>query len=341
MKKILITFFFFSLITSNAKSVSYRWTKEQANEWYKKQPWLVGCNFIPSTTINQLEMWQKETFDTETIDRELGWAHDISFNLIRVFLHNLLWGGDRAGFKERLDKFLEIADKHKIKVMFVLFDDCWNENPQLGKQPEPRKGVHNSGWLQAPGKTILNDTTQWNKLGEYEKDILTSFGKDSRVLIWDLYNEPGNSGHNDKTLPLLKKVFAWAREANPSQPVTAGIWANELNNFNEYQLQNSDVITYHNYGNATSMENEIVELLKLGRPVICTEYMARTRDSKFETHLPILKKYNVGAINWGFVSGKTNTIFPWDPKRAAKNPNFGSMIFLEKTELHLMKMKLS
>ena len=34
--------------------------------------------------------------------------------------------------------------------------------------------------------------------------------------------------------------------------------------------------------------------------------------SNFATHLPFLKKENVGAYNWGLVSGKTQTIYPWD-----------------------------
>jgi len=319
MKKSSIIIFYSMLIILAENSFG-QWTKEKANEWYKHQPWLAGCNFIPGTAINQLEMWQKETFDLPTIDRELGWAQDIGFNLIRVFLHNLLWEEDKQGFKERINKFLEVCDKHKIKVMFVLFDDCWDKNPQLGKQREPRKGVHNSGWVQAPGETILNDSIQWNRLADYEKDILISFSNDYRILIWDLYNEPGNSGYGKKTLPLLKKVFSWAREANPSQPISAGVWADDLKDLNEFQLQNSDIITYHNYGNAEGMEKQIIELQKLGRPVLCTEYMARTNNSRFETHMPILKKYKVAAINWGFVSGKTNTIFPWGSKEGTEEP---------------------
>jgi len=54
-----------------------RWSAEKANAWYDRLPWLVGCNFIPSTAVNQLEMWQAETFDADTIDRELGWAKGV------------------------------------------------------------------------------------------------------------------------------------------------------------------------------------------------------------------------------------------------------------------------
>src|SRR5690348_3811733 len=132
-----------------AQGGTTQWTPQQANEWYRNQPWLLGCNFSPSTAINQLEMWQADTFDLPTIDKELGWAQDLGFNTIRVFLHNLLWKQDAAGFTDRMNRFLEVADKHHIKVLFVLLDSVWDPNPQLGRQREPKKGLHNSGWVQA------------------------------------------------------------------------------------------------------------------------------------------------------------------------------------------------
>src|SRR5512133_1841758 len=127
------------------------WPVEQAWEWYRQQPWLVGCNFIPSTAINQLEMWQADSFDMKTIDRELGWAAAIGFNSMRVFLHDLVWQADAEGFKQRIKQYLAVAERHGILTMFVFFDDCWNTDPHLGRQPEPIPGVHNSGWVQSPG----------------------------------------------------------------------------------------------------------------------------------------------------------------------------------------------
>jgi hypothetical protein len=287
------------------------WSAEKANAWYKQQGWLVGCDFLPSTAVNQLEMWEAESFDTATINRELGWAEGIGFNTLRVFLHNLVWENDAQGFKKRINTFLDIASRHHIKPLFVFFDDCWNPEPKYGKQPEPKTGIHNSGWMRSPNMSVHNDPTKWIVLEKYVKDILSTFKNDRRVLLWDLYNEPGNSSYNASSMPLLKDIFQWAWDVRPSQPLTAGIWYDNKD-FNEFQLANSDVITFHNYENAEKLEKEIKDLLKYGRPVICTEYMARTRNSKFETHLPVFKKYNVGAINWGFVSGKSNTIYQWD-----------------------------
>jgi len=295
------------------------WTAEKANNWYKQQGWVIGCNFLPSTAINQLEMWEAESFDTTTINRELGWAEDIGFNTLRVFLHNLVWENDSSRFKNRISNFLRIASHHHIKPLFVFFDDCWNPEPTYGKQPLPKPGVHNSGWMRSPGQSVHNDSTKWNALERYVKGILSAFKDDRRILMWDLYNEPGNSGYNLTSLPLLKKIFTWAWEIRPSQPLSVGIWYDNKE-LNEFQLRNSDVITFHNYSDVDKMEKEIKELQKRGRPVICTEYMARTNNSRFETHLPVLKKYNVGAINWGFVSGKSNTIFPWGSKEGSPEP---------------------
>jgi hypothetical protein len=299
------------LVLSGVAGAAPRWTADHAKRWYAEQAWPVGSNFIPSTAINQLEMWQAETFDPATIDRELGFAEGIGMNTMRVFLHNLVWEQDAAGFKKRVGDYLTIADKHHIKTIFVLFDSCWNDDPKLGPQPAPKPGIHNSGWLRAPGTARMFDSRTWGGLEGYTKDMLTSFGKDPRVLAWDVFNEPTNSGYMDAAVPLLKAVFAWAREANPSQPITAGLWHDHPMS-NEVMLDNSDVVTFHDYDPADKLEAHIASHEKTGRPLICTEYMARTRNSTFETCLPVFKRHRVGAINWGLVKGKTNTIFAWD-----------------------------
>ena len=297
------------------------WTKEQANQWYEALGWLRGCNFIPSTAINQLEMWQAETFDTATINRELGWAEDLGFNSIRVYLHHLAWEIDSAGFKSRVEQYLDIADKHNMSTLFVLFDDCWNPTYQAGRQPEPKPGIHNSGWVRDPGDLIHEDTTLYRILEKYTKSVLTHFANDKRIVLWDLYNEPGNSDYENKSMPLLKKVFQWGREVNPTQPLSVGVWNKDLADLNNYQLANSDVTTYHNYMDPATHKVWIDSLRSYGRPLICTEYMARTRNSLFENVMPMLQGENIGAYNWGLVAGKTNTIYAWDaPMPDGKEP---------------------
>ena len=291
------------------------WSAEQAWDWYRSQPWLVGCNYIPNTAINQLEMWQAETFDPETINRELGWAADrLGFNTVRVFLHDLLWEDDPAGLLSRVDQFLTISQKHAIRPLLVFFDDCWNKDAKLGRQPIPKPGVHNSGWVQSPGTAIVINPGAWDRLETYVQSVLKAFGHDPRILGWDLYNEPGNNDLGERSLPLLEAAFAWARAAEPQQPLTAGTWFDNPV-LTEFSLAASDMLTFHNY-NATDEElrAQITHLKSLGRPVICTEYMARrvTGGSSFRRYLPIFKEEGVGAINWGLVSGKTQTIYAWN-----------------------------
>lgn len=313
MKKLLL-FLFVVVFTTGLTVAQERkvWSKEQANVWYKKWGWVRGSNFQPSSAINQLEMWQKESFDPATIDRELGFAESLGFNGMRVFLHHVAWEVDPAGFKQRMKDYLKIADKHHIATMFVFFDDCWNETYKAGTQPAPRVGVHNSGWVRDPGKLLYDDPSIITMLEKYVKDVLTTFKSDTRIFLWDVYNEPGNSNYGNKSLPLLAKIFAWGRAVNPGQPLSCGVWNDKLVDLNKFQLENSDVITYHNYANEQEHQKAIDSLRKFGKPLICTEYMARTRGSKFANIMPLLKNENIAAFNWGFVSGKTNTIYAWD-----------------------------
>ena len=292
--------------------VKAKWTVEQANTWSAENGWLRGSNFNPSTAINQLETWQAETFDTLTIDRELGWAQEIGMNCMRVYLHHVAWEVDKEGFKSRMNKYLSIADSHGIRTIFVFFDDCWNPTYQAGKQPDPKPGVHNSGWVRDPGELLFTDSTLIITLEEYIKDVLTTFKDDKRIVLWDLYNEPGNNNYGNRSMPLLQKVFEWGWQIRPSQPLSAGLWNPALTDLNVLQLENSDIITYHNYNGPEEHQTVIDSLRKYNRPLVCTEYMARRNNSLFTNIMPILKKENVGAINWGLVAGKSNTKYAWD-----------------------------
>jgi hypothetical protein len=306
----LVSFLALTITTFAQRAV---WSKEKANAWYDKLPWMAGANFLPSNAINQLEMWQEETFDTATINKELGYAESIGMNLMRVYLHHLVWQIDKEGFKKRIDTYLTIADKRGIKTIFVFFDDCWNTNYKPGKQPAPKPGVHNSGWVRDPGRLRNMHLTADEMLEDYVKDILKSFKKDKRILLWDLYNEPGNSDYGNESMPLLQKAFTWGRAVNPDQPLSSGVWNLKLTDLNKFQLENSDVITYHNYMRPDEHLKWIDSfLVQTGRPLICTEYMARTRGSRFENIMPLLKERKIAAINWGLVAGKSNTIYAWD-----------------------------
>jgi hypothetical protein len=317
----------FALSLASPAVAAERWTAARANGWYDKQPWLVGSNFSPASAINQLEMWQADTFDPAAIDRELGWAQALGMNTMRVFLHNLLWEQDPAGFRQRIDAFLAIAARHHIKPLLVLFDSCWDPNPRLGPQHPPIPGVHNSGWVQAPGRARLEDASGYPQLREYVQGIVGAFAKDERILGWDVWNEPDNDGggnypkHEGKqkyVAALLGQVFDWARSQNPVQPLTSGVWQHDdwspekLTAIEKIQMEQSDVISFHDYNWPETFEHRVKQLQAYGRPLLCTEYMARGNGSTFDGSLPVGKRYNVAMFNWGFVDGKTQTRLPWD-----------------------------
>jgi len=310
-----------------AQQIPGRWSEARANAWYEQQPWLVGANFVPSDAINELEMFQASTFNPALIDKELGMAESIGMNTMRVFLQDQLWISDAPGFSQRLNTFLDIAAKHHIRPMLVLFDSCWETGPHLGPQHPPIPGVHNSGWVQSPGKRRLMDAAVEPELRAYVEGVVGAFAHDDRILAWDLWNEPDNGGgDHDADVPakiarvdeLLPKVFAWARSAHPTQPLTSGVWNGDWSHSEKesattkIQLRESDVISFHNYDWPEIFQAHIEELLPLHRPLICTEYMARGNGSTFDTILPITLKYHVAAINWGLVAGKTQTYLPWD-----------------------------
>ncbi len=305
-----------------------RWSEQKANDWYKIQPWIVGCNYVPSTAINQIETWQEDTFDPKTIDKELAMAKGIGFNTVRIFFHNLVWEENPKEFKKRFSKFLQIADSHGIRVIPTLFTNgTYHESsfPKLGKQKEAIKGIHNSGWVQAPGANIVNDPSKWGSLEAYVKDIVGSFNQDKRILFWSLYNEPENTARGAKALPLLRKVFEWARSVNPSQPLTSPIWKipgspTTAIDIVSFLGENCDIITFHTYETPEVVQKFIKTMKSFNRPVICTEYMGRTRGSTFENTMPIFKKENVGAISFGLVAGKTNFYYPWGSKAEDPEP---------------------
>ncbi len=322
---------------SAAGQAQQKWTAKKANDWYKNQPFLVGANFNPANAINELEMWQAETFDPPRIDLELGWAEKIGMNTMRVYLHDLLWKQDKAGFTRRLNEFLTIAERHKIKPIFVLFDSCWDPYPELGRQRAPRPGIHNSGWVQSPGAVALTDPSQYPRLETYVKELVGAFKNDRRILAWDIWNEPDNTNGSsygasepvnkvELVNKLLPQAFAWARSANPSQPLTSGVWKGDysaddkLDATQKIQLEQSDIITFHNYDSGEEFEKRIKWLERYNRPILCTEYMARGNNSTFQNSLPVAKKHKVAAINWGLVGGKSQTFLPWD---SWQNPYIG------------------
>lgn len=306
-----------------AQTPTPRWTTQQAQDWYAKQPWFCGFNYIPSNAINYTAMWDKTSFSPDLIQKELALASQTGFNCARVVLQHAVYANDPAYFKKTFARFLAICQRNGIKVMPIFFDDCvfgTDMNPHIGKQPEPLVGWYAWGWSPSPGHTMVADPAYHPQLEKYVTDIMMTFRNDPRIFMWDLYNEPTNGGLGRTSLPLLKKVFAWARAVNPSQPITVGHWVRNNQPLWQEIKANSDVITFHCYDDLPKLTDFVSDLKKENRPLICTEWLNRSRNSVPETILPYFREERIGSMHWGMVNGKTQTHLPWGHRPGDPEP---------------------
>ena len=272
-------------------------------------------------------MWQAATFDISTIERELTWAAAMGMNTVRVYLHDLLFAEAPTDFLARVEMVFAVAASKNIGVIPVLFDGVWNPKPKLGKQPEPKPFLHNSTWVQSPGSDVFYDRSRWSELQQYVVELLSFFKSDDRVIAWDLFNEPDQvdvvtlklGSRKEKiatATELVGTVFDWAREVGVSQPLTVGVWEYETNgeivnnSLNQLIIDRSDIISFHCYEPREKLAAVIKSLASHGRPLLCTEWLARSVGSTVDL-LSVFKEAGVGAINWGLVDGRTQTRFPW------------------------------
>lgn len=317
MKKFLLGIWLFLLFPSvssvYAQQAAERWSEQKIWNWYNKQPWYCGFNYIPAYAINYTAMWDKTTFDPVAIDKELALAQGLGMNCLRAVLQYAVYEDDPEYFLNTLDKFMAICDEHKIKFMPALFDDCMfgiEHDPKVGKQPEPLEGWYAWAWSPSPGHSMVIDSNSHPKIEKYVKAVIGRFKNDPRIFIWDLYNEPTNGGLGSTSFPLLKKVIRWAREVNPSQPITVDVW-NQNKRLNDIAIPASDIISFHNYGNKNDLIKHIQELKQYKRPLINTEWMNRPAGSIIADNLPVFFNEKVGCMLWGLVNGKTQTHLPW------------------------------
>lgn len=296
------------------------WSEQKIRDWYNEQPWIFGFNYVPSYAVNATEMWQAEHFDAAVVEQELRAGAALGYNTCRVFMQYLLWKDNKEALFGVFDAFLNIAAACGMRVMPILFDDCAfaGKEPYLGKQDDPLPGVHNSGWTPSPGFANADSEEEQQLLQAYVTEFVTRYGQDERIVLWDLYNEPGNSDRKEKSLPLLKNVFAWARSCSPMQPLTSGVWAFAA--FDTPCAELSDIVTFHDYCAREVTEKRVAQMEAYGRPVVCTEWLHRPNHNLFETHMAYYKEKNIGIVNWGLVNGRTQTYLDWNRE---KNPLTG------------------
>ena len=319
-----------------------RWSKERAWAWYNARPWLRGCNFMSSDCANRIDQWQEYGFEErlKTTDEELALAASIGFNTIRIIPEYFVWEQDHDGFMQRFDRYLEIAWKHGISCMVVLGNDCMQPKEmtkpmRLGEQHYDW-GYHGGrkhsqhGQFAGMGYHLLDEPELAARHYEWVRDIIETHKKDERIILWDLYNEPGNSKRDPVTMPHLKKFFEIAREIDPIQPLTVGAWRTPLDRnqplseLEQFACENSDIISYHSY--STYQNNiRIIKRLKedYGRPIVNTEWLGRCLHNTVQEMYPLFYLEKVGCYNWGFVAGKYQTYEPWEGtwQRYEKDPS--------------------
>lgn len=310
------------------------WSIEKAWAWYKSKPWIVGWNYTPTTCVNATEWWQDEKKANDSIiNRDLKLGEQLGYNSIIVYMQYLVWEKDSAYYKNRFNRFLSIAESHHMTVSPVFFDDvnfvCGSGdncgNSKLGDQGEPNPNLLMSQWAASPGPTYVLDAANRPKFKRYVQDFIRTFGQDKRILMWDVYNEPSNSGMGTRTYPLVELTFQWVREIGASQPLTVSEWSGAKNNNWPYNY--SDIASFHGYMNASGLLGAINELRKTQRPIVCTEWLARQAGTNIPVDLPVFKRQGVGTFQWSLINGRMHCERSWTSFGSSNNPWFHDCLY--------------
>ena len=315
-----------------------RWTKEEAWKWYSSRPWVMGLNYVPSITLHCAELWQEDTHDEvmKSVKKEFSLMEDIGLNSVRMFMPFSIWYYDREKFLLRLDKFLTALDKHGISMMPVIFNDCVGFGKPEDIRPKRSTGWHSydighhgghkdnpfTGERKRQG-WIYWDEEEWRPvMVEYLQALVGRFRCDGRIYAWDIWNEPGNSNRHNMSVPYLKRAFEITRELDPIQPLTAGVWfypqdygiswQAEVESIQRLALDESDIITFHQYEGFERVKNVVARLKAEERPMLNTEWLNRVQNNLMEDNLPLYYDEKIGSYSWGLVAGKSQHFLPWD-----------------------------
>lgn len=308
-----------------------RWSKEKAWKWYNARPWIRGCNYMSADCANRVDQWQELGFEErfETTESELELMKETGFNAVRLILEYVVWKEEHDGFMERLERYISLCAKYGISCMIVLANDCMPPKNELWKMPYVGKQEY--VWGYHGGKKSAQHSLQTSPAPHFYLDnpesradyfrmveeIVTKYKNDERIIVWDVYNEPGNGRRDDLTPENLKALFELVRACEPIQPLTSAVWrikgdGTPLSEVEQYALDHSDIVSYHFYGNYNEHIKIIHRLKKEGRPIITTEWLGRIFGNDVFSLFPLFYLERIGCYNWGFVAGKYQTYEPWE-----------------------------
>ena len=308
-----------------------KWSKERAWEWYNNRPWIRGCNYMSASCANRVDQWQSLHFDKylKETEAELKLMRELGYNSVRLILEYVVWEKEHDVFLKNFERYISLCNSYGISCMIVLANDCMPPKTELWKMPSIGEQSYDIGYHggrkhsqhgrhNAPAPHYyLDENDSREKYFEMVREIVSLYKDDARILMWDLFNEPGNSNRRGITMPNLKRMLDEVRKINPSQPLTIGAWwcgddrcfNNEIDQF---ALESSDIITYHNYGKYEEHIQVIKYLKGLGRPIMNTEWLARCTGNTVFENFPLFYLENIGCYNWGFVAGKYQTYEPYE-----------------------------
>lgn len=307
-----------------------KWSKEKAWEWYNQFPWIRGFCYYPSCCVNRIEMWQEYGWDKvkPVIDSELKLAKEWGFNAIRIGGALELYIDQKESYLKHIDEVIEMADKYGIYVMWTFGGDCVVQKqnyswPKYGPQDFDfgyHSGRANSPHvvMHQPGYNLIDEPEYEEEFYEMIRTIVSKYKDDKRIIVWDIFNEAGNSLRGMMSYRVIKNAFDIARSYNPIQPCASCCWSYDKDRhpFKEIELKMldmSDIILYHCYENYESSV-EVIRFLKekYDRPMMNTEWLHRIWHNNVEDLFPLFRKEKIGCFSWGWVTGKSQTREPWE-----------------------------
>ncbi len=261
-----------------------------------------GANYVPSYASTSVGMWKD--FDPQVIDRELALARRLSLNSVRVFLPYVVYEDDPQTFLKHVERFVELSASHNIRPMFVLFDSCFGDEPSLDKADSPT-------WVNNPGYSRIGKE-HWPRIERYASDVVGSFRGDSRVLMWDIMNEPmADFAHvtrkeRDAIWEFCRHFCAFVKKHDPNKPITVG---HAVVEYIPKTIDLVDVASVHSYSPYAEWLDNDLDLAftyadRAGKPVIVSEFGNPGAGQPYEMALDVIERRKIGFYFWELMIAK-------------------------------------
>ena len=333
MNKLMIVALAAVLVSGARAERQGPWTKERAWEWYNAQPWIRGCNYMPASCANHIDLWQEYGSEArfEEMEREMALMEKDGFNAVRLLLGDYgfaVWRAEHDGMMKRFERMLEIFDRHGVRVILIFGNDCSRPKPiwslpPMGEQKYDvgyhagRKLAQHGSFPGQPGYTAVDDPQLCEEFFAMCEEFLSKYAHDRRILFWNLWNEPGANNRGTISTKHIRRLFKLAWTIDPDQPLAADLYTSERNWTNDVAeavgAELNDIVSYHSYS-PLSYQTVLAKKLKdrFGRPLVSTEWLGRIFNCTVQDVYPFFAQNRIGCTMWGYVNGKYQTHEPWE-----------------------------